>query len=318
MSIFFICSRPPACAAGRCRWSRSGPGSRPLGRTRRGPSRPRSRRSPRAAVWRPAQRRGAGGPEPPVDVVPGVVEQQPRPLLDQLGWSPPTGTLPPIAMIPASMTVACGRYCWRTAELAPSAATSTSPVTLLPSAKWAVTVSSECSWYLVKLFAVDRVAVTAQRDGGGELELLGEHVEVAGRAGAGGDEGGKQLRRQALLQGAVAGGKPGPPGPRGRGSPRRARDPNLRRTSRARRTGARLAGRIRAFHHLHTGHQALADQLPGQASDQVDGGCQDHRAEQVGQQRMAQRGDADVSCGQLGVRDLEGHADRESHVGKSA
>jgi hypothetical protein len=54
------------------------------------------------------------------------------------------GTLPPIAMIPASLTVACGRYCRRTAEPAPSAATSTSPVALLPSAKHAVTVPSSC------------------------------------------------------------------------------------------------------------------------------------------------------------------------------
>src|SRR6266536_3277118 len=173
MSIFFIYSRPPACAAGRCRWSRSGPGSRPLGRTRRGPSRPRSRRSPRAAVWRPAQRRRAGGPEPPVDVVPGVVEQQPRPLLDQLGVVAADGDLAADRDDPRVDDRGVRQVLLADRRVGP------------PSAKWAVTVSSECSWYLVKLFAVDRVAVMAQRDGGGELELLGEHVEVAGRAGAG-------------------------------------------------------------------------------------------------------------------------------------
>jgi hypothetical protein len=56
------------------------------------------------------------------------------------------GDLPPIVMMPASVTSACGRYWWRTAELAPSAATSTSPLAEVPSAKWAVTVPSSFCW----------------------------------------------------------------------------------------------------------------------------------------------------------------------------
>lgn len=50
-------------------------------------------------------------------------------------------------MVPASRVTACGRYWRRTAECVPSAATSRSPVALLPSAKYAVTVpSSRCSY----------------------------------------------------------------------------------------------------------------------------------------------------------------------------
>jgi hypothetical protein len=47
---------------------------------------------------------------------------------------------------------------------------------------------------------------TEQSEGGGGAQGLGEHVEVARVPGAGGDEGVEELGRQALLEGAVAGG----------------------------------------------------------------------------------------------------------------
>ena len=45
------------------------------------------------------------------------------------------GSLPPIAMMPESSSRACGRYCPRTREFVPSAATSNAPLALVPSSK---------------------------------------------------------------------------------------------------------------------------------------------------------------------------------------
>ncbi len=49
-----------------------------------------------------------------------------------------------MAVMPASLISACGRNWRRTAERVPSAATRTSPVAVVPSVKWAVTVPSGC------------------------------------------------------------------------------------------------------------------------------------------------------------------------------
>ena len=54
------------------------------------------------------------------------------------------GSLPATAIMPVSSCCACGRYCLRTREPAPSAPTSRSPVAVEPSAKYAVTVPSPC------------------------------------------------------------------------------------------------------------------------------------------------------------------------------
>jgi hypothetical protein len=44
--------------------------------------------------------------------------------------------------------------------------------------------------------------------------------------------------------------------------------------------------------------------------------CDDHGPEEVGDQRVAKRSPPDRLLGEIGVRDLEGHADREGEVGE--
>ena len=61
--------------------------------------------------------------------------------------------LPPIAISPVSVCRACGRYCLRTGEFAPSAPTSRSPVASSPSSKCAVTRPS--SW---RVYPVHRLS----------------------------------------------------------------------------------------------------------------------------------------------------------------
>src|SRR4051794_544668 len=48
----------------------------------------------------------------------------------------------------------------------------------------------------------------------------------------------------------------------------------------------------------------------------ADGDSDDHRSEDVGEQRVAQRGAADALGGDVGVRDLERHPDRQGEVGE--
>src|SRR5690349_8365747 len=56
------------------------------------------------------------------------------------------------------------------------------------------------------------------------------------------------------------------------------------------------------------------ERLSRQTGDEVDGGRDDDRAEQVGQQRVEQRGPAHRRCPQAGVGDLVRHADGEGQV----
>src|SRR4051794_5815254 len=75
---------------------------------------------------------------------------------------------------------------------------------------------------------------------------------------------------------------------------------------------------------LGVGESSLLDLAPrqagvgslAQAGDQIDGDRDDHRAEQVGQQRVPQDGGPDRRRLQDGVGDLEGHPDGEGQVGE--